>query len=90
MDDPTSVGIQLTGKNGVSMRLEDESAPYGASFLPYPMRGKVLTLAINLVPEEYPITPLTYPLTIADTWHIVAKGSGTDVNVPGSRDVLIN
>lgn len=88
MDDPTSVGIQLTGKNGVTMRLENESPPYGAGFS---VKGEMLTLYVNLVPEEYPITPLTYPLTITDTWHIVARGGAhLEVNVPGSRDVLIN
>lgn len=87
-DDITSTGLLVTGANGVTMRLDEESAPYGGYFT---AKQNVVTIRVNLIPEEYPVTPLEYPLTVSDTFHIVAKAADhTEVSVPGSRDVLID
>jgi hypothetical protein len=89
--DITSVGIQVTGANGPTIRVDNEPRPYGA-YYPYPWRGgEVLTIQINLDPAEYTEGPLPYPLTLVDTFNIMSRG-GThlEVSVPGSRDVLID
>lgn len=87
--DITSVGVTVTGDNGVTMRIENESPPYGGVFT---VKGDVMTIRMNLDPVEYGLpAPLAYPLTIEQFFNIAAKRhDATPAQVAGSGDLLID
>jgi hypothetical protein len=82
-----SFGVDLVGDNGAMFRLTHESAPYGC--IPT-VRGKTLTLAVNLDPWQVSSGPLTYPAQITHFWHVVGKDQDRPINLLGSRDRVIS
>lgn len=86
INDITSVTVRVVGDNGAQISLADEGAPYGAYFT---VKGRTVTLTINLIPEEYVVEPLTYPLLITGFSNISSKRGATDA-VSAGGDVWID
>ena len=82
--------MDVVGDNGAMFRLTHESAPYGC--IPT-VRGRTLTLAVNLDPWQVSSGPLTYPAQITHFWHVVGKdqkGTLGPMDNPQIRDRVIS